>query len=382
MFDPQLTAQLADRSTPFYFYDSGVLIKTLEKLTVSARKHDFRLHYAFKANANPTILNIIHDYGLGADCVSGNEIKLALNTGFSPDSIVFAGVGKTDKEIELSISNDIFCINCESVQEIMVINQIASGLGKTARIALRINPGIDAMTHPNITTGQADNKFGIHLNDLDELLNAIPGMTNIMLTGLHFHIGSQITTFEVFLNLCKKINDIQEILYRRNIPIGHINLGGGLGIDYDHPEMMPPFEEYFILFARHLKIYPDQTVHFEPGRSVVGQCGSLITKVLFTKNAPGKQFAIVDAGFTELLRPALYHAYHKIENLVSRQPEQPYEVVGPICETTDSFGSDVSLPACTRGDLLAIRSTGAYGEVMASHYNQRELYPAGFSYQH
>ncbi|MEI7981189.1 MAG: diaminopimelate decarboxylase [Bacteroidota bacterium] len=381
MFEPQLAYLLPERSTPFYYYDFGVLAQTLEMLTWSTGKYDFNLHYAFKANANPAILNMVHDYGLGADCVSGNEIKLALKLGFSTDSIVFAGVGKTDKEIELSLSKNIFCINCESVQEIMVIDQIAGGIGKTARIALRINPGIDAMTHPGITTGQAQNKFGIHLNDLDELLTILPGMGNIRLTGLHIHIGSQITRFEVFVTLCKKINEIQELFYRRNIPLDHINLGGGLGIDYHHPEQMPPFEEYFNLFARHLRIYPHQSVHFEPGRSVVGQCGSLITKVLFTKNAPGKQFAIVDAGFTELLRPALYHAYHKIENLVSLEPEQLYEVVGPICETTDSFGSDISLPECTRGDLLAIRSTGAYGESMASHYNQRELNPAEFSYQ-
>lgn len=365
--------------TPFYFYDTDILNRTLHKVKTESEKYGYKVHYAVKANANPEILSIIQQYGLGADCVSGGEINAALSAGFSSGKIVFAGVGKADWEIKLGLDNDIFCFNVESLPEIEVINQLAGEKGKSASIALRINPEIDAHTHHYITTGTKENKFGINLDQIDPVLDIVKTLSHVKLIGIHFHIGSQITDLTSFRESCAKMTDIQKQLQDKGIFIQHINFGGGLGIDYEHPNTnpVPDFETYFTLFNRHFQAMPGQTIHFEPGRSVVGQCGSLITKVLYVKEGTSKKFAIVDAGFTELIRPALYDAYHKIENITSEEPEETYDVVGPICESSDSFGT-VSINKAKRGDLLALRSAGAYGEIMASQYNCRKLPKAYF----
>ena len=362
--------------TPFYYYDTNLLRETLNAIRSEAGRYDnFRVHYAVKANANRKLLTIIREAGLGADCVSGGEIRAALAAGFSPADIVFAGVGKADWEINLGLDNDIFCFNVESLPELEVISALAVAHGTTARVALRINPDVGAHTHANITTGKAENKFGISMEQLDEVTDAALRLPAIELIGLHFHIGSQILDMGDFVALCNRINELQARLAARRLILPHINVGGGLGIDYHHPnrQSVPDFASYFACYHKHLRLQPGQTVHFELGRAVVGQCGSLITRVLYVKQGTHKQFAIVDAGMTDLIRPALYQAYHKIENISSERPVEPYDVVGPICESSDVFGKAVDLNAASRHDLLALRSAGAYGEIMASGYNCRAL---------
>lgn len=369
-----------DTRTPFYYYDTQLLRETLKTINEESGKHaNYHVHYAVKANANQKILRIISQYGLGADCVSGGEIKAALEAGFPADSIVYAGVGKSDWEIELGLQNDIACFNVESIAELEVINELAQKHGKKARVAFRINPNIGAHTHANITTGLAENKFGIAMQDMDKVIDEAQTMDNVEVIGLHFHIGSQILDMGDFKALCNRINDLQSQLAKRNVFVQNINVGGGLGVSYDNPdrEPIPDFKEYFNTYATHLRLREDQHLHFELGRSVVAQCGSLITRLLYVKQGSYKQFAIVDAGMTDLIRPALYQALHKIQNISSNEPDETYDVVGPICESSDVFAKAIDLNKCHRGDLLAIRSAGAYGEIMASGYNCRPL-PVGY----
>ena len=367
--------------TPFYYYDANLLRDTLNVIrTEAAQYNKFCVHYAIKANANPKVLSIIREHGLGADCVSGGEIAAAIKAGFPASKIVYAGVGKTDREINLGLDHDTFCFKVESVPELEVINELAAAKGKIARVAFRINPDVGAHTHANITTGLAENKFGISMQDMDKVIDRALEMNNVKFVGLHFHIGSQILDMGDFVALCNRINDLQEKLYARQIIVEHINVGGGLGIDYAHPnrQPIPDFADYFATYHKHLKLRPQQTLHFELGRSVVGQCGSLITKVIYVKQGTNKQFAIVDGGMTDLIRPALYQAYHKIENITSEEPNETYDVVGPICESSDVFGKAIDLNRVKRGDLIALRSAGAYGEIMASGYNCRTL-PQGYT---
>lgn len=366
--------------TPFYYYDSSLLRETLKTaLTESAKYDRFSVHYAIKANANPKVLNIICESGVGADCVSGGEVKAAIKAGFPASKIVFAGVGKTDAEINLALDYDIFCFNVESVPELEVINELAAEKNKVARIAFRINPNVGAHTHANITTGLAENKFGISMQDMDSVIDRAIEMKNVTFVGLHFHIGSQILDMGDFVALCNRVNELQEKLFARGIIVEHINVGGGLGIDYAHPnrQPIPDFKAYFETYHKHLKLRPQQTLHFELGRALVAQCGSLITKVTYVKQGTKKQFAIVDGGMSDLIRPALYQAYHKIENITSDEAVETYDVVGPICESSDVFGKAIDLNKAKRGDLFALRSAGAYGEIMACGYNCREL-PKGY----
>jgi len=367
--------------TPFYYYDTTLLRQTLETISQVAANNKIQVHYALKANANHRILSIIRGYGFGADCVSGGEVRAAIEAGFPASKIVFAGVGKADWEINLGLDYTIFCFNVESIPELEVINELAAAKGKVAQIALRINPNIEADTHHYITTGKEENKFGIALCDVEKVIDVAKTCSNINLIGLHFHIGSQILEMNNFAGLCNRLNELQDQLENRHIQLKHINVGGGLGIDYQYPNQqpVPDFETYLNTFRKMIKLREGQVLHVEPGRSVVGQCGSLITKVLYVKEGVKKTFAIVDAGFTDLIRPALYQAYHKMENCSSDGPVEKYDVVGPICESSDVFGKDVPLNTAHRGDFLAIRSAGAYGEVMASQYNKRRLPQAIFS---
>ncbi len=375
MFTKSTIQKFRELPTPFYYYDIPLLKKTLQRVSEEAGKYDYHVHYAVKANANDKILAIIKDFGFGADCVSGNEIAKVMDIGFDPDKTVFAGVGKSDWEINLALDHNIFCFNCESIQEIKVIDELAGEKGKIAPIALRINPNINPATHHYITTGIEENKFGIYQWDLEDILQLLVILKNVKLIGLHFHIGSQIIDLNAFKGLCIRINRIQEWFIDHRIIVDHINVGGGLGISYENPDRhtIPAFAEYFGLFKNLLELRPKQKVHFELGRSMVAQCGSLITRVLYVKNGVKIKFAIVDAGMTELLRPALYQAYHRIENLTSNGKPDQYNVVGPICESSDSFGKYINLPETKRNDLLAIRSVGAYGEIMAFRYNLRDL---------
>ena len=366
--------------TPFYYYDAELLRQTLRAINQEASKHEgFCVHYAIKANANPKVLKIIREAGLGADCVSGGEIEASIKAGFPNKKIVYAGVGKSDWEINLGLDNDIFCFNVESIPELEVINELAAAKGKVARVAFRLNPNVGAHTHANITTGLAENKFGIDMLDMLKVIEEASRMQHVKVVGLHFHIGSQILDMGDFEALCNRVNELQNELERHRIRVEHINVGGGLGIDYQHPNRVPipDFKAYFDTYAKKLKLRDGQTLHFELGRAVVAQCGTLVTRTLYIKEGRAKKFCIVDAGFTDLIRPALYQAYHKIENLSSEEPAEAYDVVGPICESTDVFAKQIDLNKAHRGDLLAIRSAGAYGEIMASQYNCRRL-PIGY----
>ena len=367
--------------TPFYYYDCELLRDTLQAINHELKKYEnFIVHYAVKANANAKVLNVIQQTGMGADCVSGGEIQRSLDCGFPADKIVYAGVGKADWEINLGLDHDIFCFNVESVSELKIINELAAKKGKIANVCFRINPDVGAHTHEKITTGLAENKFGIAMQDMLLTILAASKMSNIHFIGLHFHIGSQLLEMTDFRHLCSRLNEIQDGLEQENIKIKNINVGGGLGIDYDNPDKhpIPDFKSYFYTFARYLNLREGQKLHFELGRAVVGQMGSLITRTLYVKQGTAKQFAIVDAGMTDLLRPALYQASHKIENLSSEGPLHAYDVVGPICESSDVFAKEIELNTVHRGDLIAMRSAGAYGEIMASQYNCRKL-PIGYT---
>lgn len=368
--------------TPFYYYDTNLLRQTLKEISANMDSC-MHVHYAVKACANPKVLAIIAEEGFGADCVSGGEIKAALQAGFPADKIVYAGVGKSDWEIELGLDADIFAFNVESIPELEIINQLATLKGKKARIALRINPNVGAHTHANITTGLAENKFGIDMQDMEHVISVANGMEAIEFIGLHFHIGSQILEMEDFAALSRRVNEIQDRLEATGIStVSDINVGGGLGIDYQHPDhnLIPDFTSYFNTYRKNLRLRPGQKLHFELGRAIVGQCGTLLARVLYIKSNPIKNFCIVDAGMTDLIRPALYDAYHHIENLTAETPNDfvTYDVVGPICESSDVFIKNYGMPRTKRGDLIAFRSAGAYGEIMASGYNCRTL-PQGYT---
>lgn len=372
--------QFRSEETPFYYYDLHLLDETIQSLKDASPFPNFHVHYAVKANANPEILKRIASFGLGADTVSLGEILRAVDAGFPASKIVFAGVGKTDKEISQALDLGVGCLNVESAAELNVIDEIASSMKKKAPVALRVNPEIDAHTHHYITTGLAENKFGISLSMLDEMIARCLEYEWIDFQGLHFHIGSQITDLTPYKILCERINALQDKYPA--LEIRSINVGGGLGIDYDDPDAhpIPDFKEYFKIFEENLKLRPGQQLHFELGRAIVAQCGSLISRVVYVKEGEKKKFVILDAGMTELIRPALYQAHHKIQNLTSKSPiERRYDVVGPICESSDTFGVDEMLPNTKRGDIMAIRSAGAYGEAMASTYNQRPLPSSVFS---
>jgi len=381
-FSKELIHKFSLTPTPFFYYDLELLDQTLGSLKKASDEYDYQVHYALKANTNITILEHIRAYGFGADCVSGNEVSRAAETGFPGEKIVFAGVGKSDEEIKTGLESDIHSFNCESIQELEVIDQIAGAMQKIAPVALRLNPNVSANTHKYITTGLEENKFGINQWELDAIVEKLKSLKNIRLVGLHFHIGSQITDLSAFKSLCLKINEFQKWFDQKRIPLPNLNVGGGLGIDYHEPEKHPvvDFASFFKLFHDYLEVYPGQKIHFELGRALVAQCGSLISKVLYIKNGVNTNFMILDAGMTELIRPALYQAYHKIENLSNTNgPLQRYDVVGPICESSDCFGKAMQLPITKRGDIIALRSAGAYGEVMSSNYNLREKVKAYYS---
>ena len=377
-----LDAALSRVRTPFYWYDLSLFAATIKACNESSSTYGFHVHYALKANFNDPILDLIAASGMGADCVSGNEVRKAVERGFASEKIVFAGVGKSDWEMEEALDFDIFAFNCESIEELHVLNELAASKNKVARVAIRINPNVNANTHHYITTGLNENKFGVNTSDLDQVISVLRDSKNLSFLGLHFHIGSQITDMEVFKSLCIRVNELTSWFEAHNFPIHVLNVGGGLGVDYHEPEKntIPDFKTYFAIFHKYLEIKPLQQVHFELGRSLVAQCGNLISKVLYIKKGISTNFAIIDAGMTELIRPALYQAWHDIANLTAEVDKaesataarEAYDIVGPICESSDIFRKAVELPETKRGDMLIIRSAGAYGQVMSSGYNLRE----------
>ncbi len=383
MFTRETITRFQSLRTPFYYYDMALLRRTLETVKASAGRYGYIVHYAMKANFDTRILEEVKAMGFGVDCVSGGEVRAAVEMGFPASGVVFAGVGKSDWEITYSLEHDIFCFNVESSHELQVINEIAGNMGRKARIALRINPDVDPMTHKYISTGKADNKFGISYTEVDEVITQLDSLKNVEIVGLHFHIGSQIREMKVYEYLCNRVNTIQEWFRDRGVKLDHINLGGGLGIDYDNPdgEPMPDFARLFDIVHANLNVPEGVSVHFELGRSIVGQCGSLISRVLYNKQtAGGKNVLIIDAGMTDLIRPALYQAKHVIENLTSTSPQKKeYMVVGPVCESSDTFDKAAVLPESRRGDIIALRSAGAYGSAMASNYNLRDIARSEYS---
>ena len=373
--------------TPFYYYDTALLQQTLDTVAAHLRRHpSWHMHYAVKANANPELLRQISAAGFGADCVSGGEVRRAAECGFAPGGIVFAGVGKSDREIDEALEIGIGCFNVESAAELRVIEERAARMGCTATVALRVNPEIGAHTHANITTGLAENKFGINLGQLFGVIDEALALPHIEFQGLHFHIGSQITDMGDFVALCNRINALTAECSRRGIPVRTLNVGGGLGVDYQHPDRFPlaDFDAYFNVFDRHLDVLPTQEVHFELGRAIVAPCGSLVCRVLYIKEGTAKRFVIVDGSMTELIRPALYHAFHLPQNLSAlegdERPLQTCDIVGPVCESSDVFVKAFDFPASQRGDIVVLRTAGAYGEAMASGYNCHPLPQAVFSH--
>lgn len=419
--------RVEELATPFWYYDMDVFRKTVKLAASLSERYGIGAHYALKANVEPRLVSYIASKGFGADCVSGNEVKYAVESGFARSSIVFAGVGKSDKEISDALDLGIGCFNVESLMEMQVIDALAASKGVRANVSLRINPNIDAHTHRYVTTGLYENKFGISRHEFEAAIDILKGSKALDFKGLHFHIGSQITDVEPVYSLeCERAAEIVEWFEAHGMEVGSIDLGGGLGVDYDEPDEnpVPDFEKWFSIIDKKLRRRPEQSVSIEPGRSMVAQCGSLITRVLFVKSGETKTFLIMDAGMNDLIRPALYGAYHKIENLsahyartetsesedltrhhqmpageqrsgglalgCARRPDRPlekgvqgglrlYDVVGPVCESSDVWGEGRELPYSKRGDILAIRSTGAYGSVMSSRYNLRDLAPAVFS---
>ena len=389
MLDINTIEKLDKIATPFYYYDMDLFRRTVDAASELAQQYGIKVHYAVKANVERRMLEYISSKGFGADCVSGNEVLHAHDCGFPADKIVYAGVGKSDKEIYHALQLGIEAFNCESLQEIYVINEMAHVHGLKANVSVRINPDIDAHTHKYVTTGLYENKFGISQHEFDKLIDILKKSEHINFIGLHFHIGSQITRVdEVFALECQRVNDIVAYFERNGLKVDNINLGGGLGVDYDDPDENPiaDFGTWFRTISENIVRREDQTVHVEPGRSLVAQCGTLISRVLFVKSGETKNFLIMDAGMNDLIRPALYGAYHKIENLSASQrtfypTHQAYDIVGPVCESSDVWGAGRLLPLSVRGDLMAIRSTGAYGQVMASRYNMKDLAPSVFSDQ-
>ena len=383
MFNTDTITRFQSIETPFYYYDMGVLRDTLEACHTASAKYGFHVHYALKANFNPKVLDAVQAIGFGADCVSGNEVKAAVAHGFSNKQIVFAGVGKSDKEINAALDADIFCFNVESIQELEIINELAAAKNKIASVAIRINPNVDAHTHHFITTGLDENKFGINIWQLNDVADMLRKCASLKFIGVHFHIGSQITDLEVYRSLCIRINEIQDWFEDHGFTVKVLNAGGGLGVDYHNPDTntISDFEGYFKVFKDFLNVKPGQEVHFELGRALVAQSASLVSRVLYVKNGQKKNFLVLDAGMTELIRPMLYQAYHVIENLTqsSKPTTDNYDIVGPICESTDCFQKDVDFPQSYRGDLIAVRTAGAYGEVMASGYNLRDRVQSVYS---
>ena len=388
MNDVKRIARLQQMRTPFYLYDMELLARTLDEVSALSARYGIEVHYAVKANPEERILRSIAARGFGADCVSGNEVKCALGNGFPAGRIVFAGVGKTDEEIETAVRSGIFSINCESLPEMKVIDEIASGLGLRARVSARVNPDIDAHTHKYITTGLDENKFGISRYDFDALIKLIRESKSLDFNGLHIHVGSQITDVEQVFSLeCERVNEIVSYFENQGVEIENIDLGGGLGIDYLEPDKHPvaDFGTWFKTISSHLHVRPGVKVHVEPGRSLVAQCGTLCTRVLYVKPGREKTFLIVDAGMNDLIRPALYGAYHRIDNLSAALRDgsdgnmKKYDVVGPVCESSYTWGEGRELPESFRGDLMAIRSAGAYGQAMASRYNLRDFAKAYYT---
>lgn len=357
--------------TPFYLYSQQTLVDHYRKLDTAFASIDHLICYSIKANYNLELCTILREQGCGADIVSGGELYRALRAGFDPQKIVYAGVGKTAEEIEFALKSNIYMFNVEAMPEAELINQIATRLNKKAKIAVRINPDVDAHTHDYVTTGKKENKFGIDYHEAPEFYRTLKTMPNLDAVGMHIHIGSQIATPQPYVASIKRLISLLHKLRGEGIHLDVFNIGGGMGIVYSQEIPMPAIE----LAKAVLPLVKDIGCRFilEPGRYLVGSAGILIAKVLYVKKTRVKTFIIVDASMTDLIRPALYHSYHEI--LPVRKDDRAklieVDVVGPVCESADFLALDRKLQSVNSGDLIAIMSAGAYGFSMASNYNCR-----------
>lgn len=360
--------------TPTYVYSQSTITRHVQVFRKALESINHLLCYAVKANANQAILELMQSLGCGFDAVSGGELARVLKAGGSMGSTIFSGVGKTDIEIAQALRARVRYICAESQEELSAIDRVAALNKVKAPVTLRINPDVDAHTHPNISTGMKENKFGIPMNKVEQIVQQVQRDKHIQLVGISCHIGSQITQLEPFLDAAHRIEKLARRLLAQGVELKYIGMGGGLGIPYSAQQELPDPAEYGSALAQILKPL-DLTLVLEPGRVLVGNAGVLLTRVVRTKQQDGKQFVILDAGMNDLMRPALYDAHHEIEPVSSdvfdRGPKELVDVVGPVCETTDTFARNEKLPPLVAGDLLAIRSTGAYGFVMASTYNGR-----------
>lgn len=371
--------------TPLYLYSKQQLIENFRTIDGAFADVDHVTCYALKANSNIELLKLLVKEGAGADAVSSGEIHLALKSGFHPSKIAFAGVGKRDDEIEYALKQNIFSFNVESVQELDVINEIAGRLNQKARIALRINPDIDASTHPYISTGLKSNKFGIDISIAIESFKYAASLPNIIVDGIHTHIGSQILKIDPFIQTAKTVSNLVQELRSNGISIHHIDFGGGFGVQYinamehsqlplevTNPSDEAPTLDTFITAVLPILKETGCKLFIEPGRSIVANAGVLVTKVLYRKDNGDKKFVIVDSGMNDLIRPSLYQAYHQIVPLTINENEKEIvDVVGPVCETGDFFARERTMQKVLRGEYIAILTAGAYGIVNASHYNAR-----------
>ncbi len=371
--------------TPLYLYSKQQLIENFRTIDGAFADVDHVTCYALKANSNIELLKLLVKEGAGADAVSSGEIHLALKAGFHPSKIAFAGVGKRDDEIEYALKQNIFSFNVESVQELDVINEIAGRLNQKARIALRINPDIDASTHPYISTGLKSNKFGIDISIAIESFKYAASLPNIIVDGIHTHIGSQILKIDPFIQTAKTVSNLVQELRSNGISIHHIDFGGGFGVQYinamehsqlplevTNPSDEAPTLDTFITAVLPILKETGCKLFIEPGRSIVANAGVLVTKVLYRKDNGDKKFVIVDSGMNDLIRPSLYQAYHQIVPLTINENEKEIvDVVGPVCETGDFFARERTMQKVLRGEYIAILTAGAYGIVNASHYNAR-----------
>ena len=361
--------------TPAYVYSAEAIRSAFTEIDAAFADYPHAIHYALKANSTLALLRLVRSLGSRADANSWGEIEVARRAGFDPKDIVFTGVGKTRDELDAAVGAGLGTINAESAGELDRIAAVAGGLGRTARVALRVNPDIDALSHPNISTGLKTNKFGVPIQEARAIYAERRRVAALRFVGLHIHIGSQITTVEPLARAAHALVSLARDLCEDGFALEHVDLGGGLGIGYEGRSILTPREYAAAVLPELRRI--GLPVVLEPGRAVVGHAGALVSRVVDVKRFPdGRQFAVLDAGMTELMRPALYGSFHRIVPVSPRTgSESPWDIVGPICESSDVFARDRLLPELRVGDLVAVLDTGAYGAVMASNYNRRLLAP-------
>jgi diaminopimelate decarboxylase len=368
-----LAGLAARHGTPLYVYSARVIAERYREIDAAFADYPHAVHYALKANSTLAIARLLRSLGAGADANSGGEIEVALRAGFTPAEIVFTGVGKTETELARAIELGVRSINAESEGELERIDALAQARGTRARVAVRVNPDIDARSHPHISTGLRTNKFGIAIADAREICHGMRGRPGLDIAGLHSHVGSQITDLDPLRRAVQALVDLAGELRASGLAIEHLDIGGGLGISYDGQSVPSP-ADYAAAVLPMVRASGIALV-LEPGRALVGHAGVLLSRVIDVKpQAGGKLFVVLDAGMTELMRPVLYGAWHRIEPVEPRRgPEALCDLVGPLCETSDTLGRDRRLPVPQVGDLMAVFDTGAYGAVMASNYNRRPM---------